>query len=160
MVSNRDYISDARLATINVMRVSIFWIANPREPRLTSNTADTIHDSVDHLLPDGVMTTGIVVGSILLAAYQQFRMEKLAVGTGSNLINRRRVEIHEDGSGNMLSTAGLGEKRFERALVANVLRIRIGSAIWTEAMFEKIAKKSTIRNMFYTITKGQQKGGG
>ena len=43
--------------------------------KLTSHAADAIHDIVDHLLANGVVTTGIVVGSILLAADQHLRVE-------------------------------------------------------------------------------------
>ena len=69
----------------------------------TGDTADLIDHTVDHLLADSVVTTGIcssskscvhhmlrlhtVVGSIFLAADQQLGVEQLAVGTSADLIN-------------------------------------------------------------------------
>jgi hypothetical protein len=42
---------------------------------VVGNTPDLVEDLVDQLLPDGVVTTGIVVGGILLAGDHVFRME-------------------------------------------------------------------------------------
>ena len=45
-----------------------------------------VHDSVDVFSTDGVVTTGVVVGSILLAGNQLLGMEELAVRSGTDLI--------------------------------------------------------------------------
>jgi hypothetical protein len=85
------------------------------------------------------VTTGIVVGSILLSADQQFGVEELAVSTRSDLVDWRGVEIHKDGSRNVFSIAGLGEEGLIGAWVANVLGAGVGAAIGTEAVLEKIS---------------------
>jgi len=71
---------------------------------LTSDATDLLNHAVDHLLANGVVTTGIyscqssflfshvvpartVVGSIFLAADQQLRVEELAVWTSSDLVD-------------------------------------------------------------------------
>ena len=56
------------------------------------------------------MTTGIVVGGILLAADEQLGVEELAVGAGANLVDRGGVKIDEDGSGDIFAAAGLGKE--------------------------------------------------
>ena len=53
---------------------------------LISKLADPVEDQVDNLLSDGVVTTSIVVGSILLASDELLRVEELAVGTSADLI--------------------------------------------------------------------------
>jgi hypothetical protein len=77
---------------------------------LTSNTADAVNDPVDHLLANGVVATGIVVGGILLAADQILGVEKLAVVASADLIDRGGVEINEDGPGDVFPVVGLGEE--------------------------------------------------
>ena len=54
---------------------------------LVSELAHTVKDKVNNLLADGVVTTGIVVGGVLLAGDQLLGVEKLAVGTGADLVN-------------------------------------------------------------------------
>ena len=53
---------------------------------LIGKLADPVEDQVDNLLSDGVVSTSIVVGSILLASDELLRVEELAVGTSANLI--------------------------------------------------------------------------
>lgn len=85
------------------------------------------------------MTTGIVVGSILLAADQQFGVEQLAVRTSSDLIDRSGVEIDEQSTGNMLAVAGLSEEGLERTWVTNVGGVGVGTAIVSEAVLQEVA---------------------
>ena len=106
---------------------------------LTCDPADTVDDIVDHLLADGVVTTGIVVGGILLAADQELGVEQLAVVAGADLVDGGRVEIDEDGSRDVFAVAGLGEEGLERAGIAKVLRVRSRTAISSEAVLEQIA---------------------
>ena len=48
--------------------------------------ANAIENIIDDLLANGVVTTGVVVGGILLASDQLLRMEELAVGASAYLI--------------------------------------------------------------------------
>lgn len=106
---------------------------------LTGNATHAVHDIVDHLLANGVVTTGVVVGSILLAADQQLRVKELAVGASSNLVDGGRVEIDEDGARNMLASAGLGEEGLVGTGVAQIGGIGVGKTIRSEAVLEKVA---------------------
>merc|ERR1712179_487936 len=47
---------------------------------LVSELPDAVEDEVDDLLADGVVTTGVVVGGVLLACDQLLRVEQLTVG--------------------------------------------------------------------------------
>lgn len=106
---------------------------------LTDDATDTLHDGVNHLLANSVVTTSVVVGSILLAADKKLGVEELAVGAGSDLVNGRRVEVNEQSTGNVLSAAGLGEEGLVRAGVANILGVGVGTTIGTEAVLEEVA---------------------
>lgn len=75
----------------------------------TGHAANAVNDLIHKLLANGVVATSIynalapvhapqrplhdhtVVGSVLLAADQLFRVEKLAVGTGTDLVDGLQV---------------------------------------------------------------------
>ena len=77
------------------------------------------------------MTTGKVVGSIFFATDQLLRMEELAVGASSNLINDSWLKIYEHGTWHVLSSTSLAEEGVEsivstaNGLVARHLPIRL-----------------------------------
>lgn len=58
---------------------------------LVGQLANSVQDEVDDLLANGVVATGIVIGSIFLACDELLRVEELAVGTSANLIWKRRT---------------------------------------------------------------------
>jgi hypothetical protein len=111
--------------------------------RLTGDTTNSVDDIVNHFLANGVVTTGIVVGGILLTTDQQLGVEKVTVFTGSDLVDRRGVEIDEQRSRNMLAAAGLGEEGLERTGVTNIGSIGVRSTIGTEAVLEEVAIQDT-----------------
>jgi hypothetical protein len=69
------------------------------------NASDLVQDLVDQLLANGVVATGVVVGSILLAGDHLLGVEETAVGTSADLIDDIGLEIAVDGAGNVLSLA-------------------------------------------------------
>ena len=71
--------------------------------RLIRHPPDSVHGDLDLLLPNGVMTSCIVVGSILLASYQLFRVEQLSVCSNPDLIHYRGLQVHKHRSRNMFS---------------------------------------------------------
>lgn len=72
---------------------------------VVGNTADLIEDLVDHLLSDGVVTTGVVVRGILTAGNHVLRVKKAAVGTSADLIDDIGLEIAVDGTRDILALA-------------------------------------------------------
>jgi len=62
---------------------------------VVSELTDTVEAEVDNLLTNGVVTTGEVVGSILLTRDQLLGVEQLTVGAGTNLIDDGGLEIDE-----------------------------------------------------------------
>lgn len=53
---------------------------------LIGQFANAIQHQINDLLADGVMAAGIVIGSILLAGDELFRVEQLTIGSGTDLI--------------------------------------------------------------------------
>ena len=53
---------------------------------MTHQFACPVQHDVNDLLADGVVTAGIVVGSILLTSDQLLRVEQLAIDTSPHLI--------------------------------------------------------------------------
>ena len=72
---------------------------------VVGNTADLVEDLVDHLLSDGVVTTGVVVGGILTAGDHVLGVEKAAVGAGTDLIDDIGLEVTVDGTGDIFALA-------------------------------------------------------
>lgn len=92
------------------------------------------------------MAAGVVVGGVFLAANEQLGVEKLAIGTGADLVNGGRVQVHEDGARNMLAAARLGEEGLEGARVAGIRAIGVRASVGTEAVLEEITVAVAVSN--------------
>lgn len=66
-------------------------------------------------------------------------MEEGAVISGPDLVDRRRIEIEEDGSGHVFAIAGLRKEGFERATFSELSSVRVGSAVGAEAVLKKVS---------------------
>lgn len=69
------------------------------------DTADLVQDAIDKLLANGVVTTGIVVGGILLAGNHVLGMEETSVSAGSDLVDYIGLKIAVDCARDVLSLA-------------------------------------------------------
>jgi hypothetical protein len=67
------------------------------------NAADLVEHLIDEFLADGVVTTSIVVGSILLASDHVFGVEETAVSTGADFINDIGFKVAVDGAWHVLA---------------------------------------------------------
>lgn len=72
---------------------------------VVGDAADLVEDTLDELLANGVVTTGVVVGGILLSGDHHLRVEEVAVGAGADLVDDIGLEIAVDGSGDILALA-------------------------------------------------------
>ena len=72
---------------------------------VVSDTADLIQDLVDELLSDCVVTTGVVVGRILLAGDHVLGVEERTIGTGADLVDDVRLEVAVDCARHVLAIA-------------------------------------------------------
>lgn len=60
---------------------------------LVSKLTDSIQNQVHDLLADGVVTAGVVVGSVFFARDELFRVEELSVSAGANFVYRKINKI-------------------------------------------------------------------
>ena len=74
---------------------------------------------VDYLLSDGVVSPCVVIGSVLLPGDELFRVKKLPVGPGPDLVNDRALQIHEDGPGDVLPRSTFGEKSGQVGIIGS-----------------------------------------
>jgi hypothetical protein len=72
---------------------------------VVGDTTDLVKHLINQLLADGVMTTSVVVGRILLARDHVLGVEKAAVRTGADLVDDVGLEIGVDGAGNVFAVA-------------------------------------------------------
>jgi len=116
---------------------------------LISKLTDTVKHQVNDLLSNGVVTTGIVVGSILLAGHKLLRVKELAVCASTDLIDYSGFKIDEHRSGDMLASASLAEEGVEGVvstsdgLVTGHLAIRLDSVLQTVQLPASIADLDT-----------------
>ena len=73
----------------------------------------SVEDQVDDFLADGVVTSGVVVGSVFLAGDDLLGVVELSVGAGSDLVTDGGFEIDVDGSGHVLASSSFGEEGVE-----------------------------------------------
>jgi hypothetical protein len=93
--------------------------------------SDAVEAEVNNLLADGVVTTGIVVGGILLTRNELLRVVELSVGAGSHLVERSRLKIEVNSARDMLASTSLRKEGVESVvattdgLVGRHLSIRL-----------------------------------
>ena len=67
--------------------------------------SNLVQDLVNQFFSNSVVTTGVIVGSILLASDHLLRMEEAAVGAGTDFVDDVGLEIAVDGSRNIFALA-------------------------------------------------------
>ena len=70
---------------------------------IVGKLADPVKNEVYDFLTDCVVPTGEVVGGFLLSADQLLGVQELPVRAGAHLVDDRRLEVNEDGTGHMLA---------------------------------------------------------
>merc|ERR1739848_153777 len=103
-----------------------------------------------HLLTNGVVTSGVVVGSVLLTIDQLFRMEKLTISSKSCLVNHSRFKIYKHSTGNMLTSSGLREESGKRVISKSFIGGHV--TIRLNAMLEAIQLPAGITNLATSLT--------
>jgi hypothetical protein len=109
--------------------------------------ADTVEGKVNNLLTDGVVTTGVVVGSILLTGDQLLGVEELTVGTGADLIDDSGLKIEVDGTGDVLASTSLGEEGVESIITTTDGVISGHLAIRLDTVLEAIKLPASVTDL-------------
>ena len=103
---------------------------------LISELSDSVEAEINDFLSDGVVTTGEVVGGILLTRDKLLWVEKLSVGSGSDLIDNSWLEIKEDGSWDVLASTGLREEGVESIITTSNGLVRWHLTVWLDSVLE------------------------
>jgi len=100
--------------------------------------SDSVEAKINDFLSNGVMTSGEVVGGILLSRDELFGVEELSVSSGSDLINDGGFQVEEDGSGDVLSSSGFREESVESIIASSDGLVRWHLAVRLDSMFEAV----------------------
>ena len=103
---------------------------------LIGELSDSVEAEVNNLLTDGVVTTGEVVGGILLSGDELLGVEELSVGTGTDLIDDGWLEIEEDRAGNVLASTSLGEEGVESIIATTDGLVGWHLTVWLDTVLE------------------------
>merc|ERR1719483_1663319 len=99
------------------------------------------------------MTASVIIGSIFLSSDHLFWMEQLAISTGADLVNNRRVQIDKDCSGYMFTGSSFGKKRRKRIVSSCVGNLFRGhGAIGLEPMFEAVELPTGVAHLDSGLT--------
>jgi len=107
---------------------------------LIGQLTDSVKAEINDLLTDGVVTTGKVVGGVLLTGDELLGVEELTVGTGTDLVDDGGLEIEEHTSGDVLASTSLGEEGVESvvattdSLIGGHLTVGLNSVLEAEEL--------------------------
>lgn len=72
---------------------------------IVCDTTNLVQDLINQLLADGVVTTGVIVGRILLSSNHLLWMEKIPIGTCADFVDDIGFEVTVDGARYMFAIA-------------------------------------------------------
>jgi len=100
--------------------------------------ADAVKNKVNNFLSDGVVTTGVVVGSIFLSGNQLLRVIQLPVGSRANFVNDSWLKVNKDSARNVLASTGLGKEGIESVVTTTDGLVRRHLTIWLDAVLKAV----------------------
>ena len=105
---------------------------------LISQLSDSVEDKVDDFLTNGVVTSGVVVGSIFFTSDQLFWVEELSVGTSTDFINNSWFQIDEDGTWDVFASTSFREKGVEGVITTTNGLVRWHLTVWLDTVFQAV----------------------
>jgi len=109
--------------------------------------ADAVEGEVDDLLANGVVATGVVVGSVFFTRDQLLRMKQLAVGASADFVNDGRLEVEENAARDMFASTGLREEGVESIIAAANGLVGRHLAIGLDPVFQAVQFPAGITNL-------------
>jgi len=119
---------------------------------LVSELSDSVETEIDDFFTNGVVTSGEVVGSVLLTGDELLGVEELSVGTSSDLIDDGWLEIEEDTSWDVLSGTSLGEEGVEGIVTSTNSLVGWHLSIRLDAVLEAEELPTGITNLDTSLT--------
>merc|ERR1712150_456872 len=119
---------------------------------LISQFSDSVQNKINDFLSDGVVTTSVVVGGIFLTGYQLFRVEKLAVCSGTNLIYDSWFKINKNSSWNVFSCSSFTEESVEGIISTSDGLITWHLTIRLDSMFEAVQLPTGVTDLYTSLS--------
>ena len=119
---------------------------------MISELSDTVEAEINDFFTNGVVTTGEVVGSILLTRDELLWVEELTVGTSTDFIDNGWFQIEEDATGDVLAGTSLGEEGVESIITATDGLIRWHLTIWLDTVLEAEKFPAGVTNLDTGLT--------
>jgi len=114
--------------------------------------ADSVEGEVDDFLANGVVTTGVVVGGILLAGDELLGVVELTVGSGADLIDDSGLQVEVDGTGNVLASTSLREEGVESIIASSDGLVGRHLAIRLDAVLEAVELPAGVSDLDTGLT--------
>jgi hypothetical protein len=119
---------------------------------VVSQLTDTVENKVDNLLTDGVVTTGVVVGSVLLTGDDLLRVVELTVGTGTDFVTHRWLKIDVLCTWPVLSRTSLRDKGVESIVTASDGLVGWHLTIRLDTVLETVELPATVTSLDTGLT--------
>jgi hypothetical protein len=103
---------------------------------VVSELADTVQDKVDDFLANGVVTTGVVVGSVFLSGDQLLGVVELTVSASADFVNDSWLKVNVHSAGDVLASTSLREKGVEGIVTATDGLVRGHLSVWLDTVLE------------------------
>jgi len=113
---------------------------------------NAIKHKVHNLFTNGVMSSGIVIGSIFLSGDNLLGVEQLAVCASANLVSHGGLKVDEHGTGNMLASTSLREKGVESVVTTSDGLVTRHLPIGLNAVLQAIQLPACITDLDTSLT--------
>ena len=120
---------------------------------LISQFPDSVQAEIDDLFSDGVVSTSVVVGGILLASDELFRVEQLSISSSSYFIDNGGFQVKEDSTGNVFSCSSLAEEGVEGIITTSDGLVRGHLTIRLDTMLETVQFPAGITDLTSGLSK-------
>jgi hypothetical protein len=109
--------------------------------------ADTIQDDIDNLLSNSVVSSGVVVGSVLLAADDLLGVVKMAVRPVTHFVAHSRLQVNIHSPWNMLARTSLGKESGEGVVAAVVYLPFLHGTIGINSVLKAVKLPAVVSNL-------------
>ena len=120
---------------------------------LVSKFPDSVQAEIYDLLADSVVSASVVVGSILLASDELFRVEELSVGSSPHFVNYSRLQVQEHSSGDVFSSSSLAKEGVEGIVTTSNSLVRGHLSIRLDTVLETVEFPAGITDLYSSLSK-------
>merc|ERR1719428_942980 len=113
---------------------------------------NTVQAEVNNFLANGIMSTGKVVGSILLTRDQLLWVEQLAVRPCANLVDYCWLQVNEHTPGNMLASSSLRKEGVEGIITPSNCFVGCHLPIWLNTVLQAEQFPACVTNLDTGLT--------